>query len=137
MSRIALGFCVLGVIATASFGGRSAIRTLTPAQPALDELTSELIGKPAPELAKGEWINSSPLTLAELRGKVVLLEFWTYGCYNCSNTIPEMNRWQEKYSPKGLVILGVHTPEFEGEKTLKKRSTRRQREAHPVRGGHG
>jgi thiol-disulfide isomerase/thioredoxin len=70
-------------------------------------------GPLAPELAGGQgWINSEPLTLADLRGKVVLVDFWTYGCINCRNTLPAMRAWWEKYKDQGLVIVGVHTPEF-------------------------
>jgi len=63
------------------------------------------------------WINSKPLTIATLKGKVVLVDFWTYSCINCIRTIPYLNKWHEKYSGRGLVIIGVHTPEFafEGE----------------------
>src|SRR5262249_35582634 len=61
------------------------------------------------------WINSPPLTLAELRGKVVLIDFWTYSCINCLRTLPYIKDWYEKYHDKGLVIIGVHTPEFEFE----------------------
>lgn len=70
----------------------------------------------APELAAGRWINSEPLALEKLRGKVVLLDFWTYSCINCIRTLPYLKQWHEKYSGKGLVIIGVHTPEFEFEK---------------------
>jgi thiol-disulfide isomerase/thioredoxin len=80
--------------------------------------THEWIGKQAPELSKGAWINSEPLTLEGLRGKVVLLEFWTYGCSNCRNTLPFVKEWHKKYSGDGFRIIGVHTPEFEGEKRL-------------------
>jgi thiol-disulfide isomerase/thioredoxin len=72
----------------------------------------------APELTDpGEWINSEPLTLEGLRseGKVVLIDFWTYTCINCIRTLPYLKEWHEKYADKGLVILGVHTPEFEFE----------------------
>ena len=58
------------------------------------------------------WINSEPLTLNSLKGRVVFLDFWTYGCYNCQNTLPEMKKLHAKYGNKGLVIVGVHTPEF-------------------------
>jgi thiol-disulfide isomerase/thioredoxin len=58
------------------------------------------------------WINTDPLTLDELRGKVVLIDFWTYTCVNCIRTFPYLNEWQRKYSDRGLVIIGVHTPEF-------------------------
>jgi peptide-methionine (R)-S-oxide reductase len=74
----------------------------------------------APEFAKGTWINSGPLTIKGLSGRVVLVEFWTYGCYNCRNTLPFVNRWHERYSDKGLTIVGVHSPEFEGERDVDK-----------------
>ncbi|HEV8405871.1 MAG TPA: thioredoxin family protein [Nitrososphaera sp.] len=71
----------------------------------------------APEVAEiSGYINSDPITLADLNGKVVLVDFWTYSCINCIRTIPYLNAWHEKYADKGLVILGVHTPEFEFEK---------------------
>lgn len=74
-------------------------------------------GIPAPELIQGgEWFNSEPLQLAELEGKVVLVDFWTYSCINCIRTLPYLRAWHEKYSDKGLVIIGVHSPEFEFEK---------------------
>ncbi len=68
----------------------------------------------------GAWINSAPLKLADLssQGKVVLIDFWTYGCYNCSNTLPYMKQWWDKYKDQGLVIVGVHTPEFDSEHVL-------------------
>lgn len=72
---------------------------------------------PAPELIQGgEWFNSEPLTLASLKGKVVLLDFMTYSCINCIRTFPYLNEWHTKYKDDGFVILGVHTPEFEFEK---------------------
>ena len=71
----------------------------------------------APELEKiSGWINSEPLLIEELQGKVVLVDFWTYTCVNCIRTLPFLKEWHNKYADKGLVILGVHTPEFEFEK---------------------
>ena len=71
----------------------------------------------APELQGiSGWINSEPFTLASLREKVVLIDFWTYTCINCIRTFPYLRDWHEKYADKGLVIVGVHTPEFEFEK---------------------
>lgn len=71
----------------------------------------------APELIEGgRWFNSKPLKLSELRGKVVLIDFFTYTCINCIRTLPYLRDWHEKYKDKGLVIIGVHTPEFEFEK---------------------
>lgn len=75
--------------------------------------------KQAPELARiSGYINTEPITLAELKGKVVLVDFWTYSCINCIRTIPYLNAWHEKYADSGLVIVGVHTPEFEFEKNI-------------------
>ena len=64
------------------------------------------------------WFNSKPLTPAELRGKVVLVEFWTYTCVNWLRTLPYERAWAEKYKDHGLVVIGVHTPEFSFEKDL-------------------
>ncbi len=63
-----------------------------------------------------EWINSPPLTEKSLRGKVVLVQFWTYSCINWLRTMPYVRAWDEKYRDKGLVIIGVHSPEFDFEK---------------------
>ncbi len=71
----------------------------------------------APELiAGGQWFGSAPLTINSLRDKVVLVDFWTYTCINCIRTLPYMKMWDKKYRDHGLVIIGVHTPEFEFEK---------------------
>jgi len=59
-----------------------------------------------------EWLNSPPLTVQSLRGKVVLVDFWTYSCINCLRTLPYVRQWAEKYRDDGLVVIGVHTPEF-------------------------
>jgi thiol-disulfide isomerase/thioredoxin len=63
-----------------------------------------------------EWLNSRPLTVPELRGKVVLVDFWTYTCINWLRTLPYVRAWSEKYKDKGLVVIGVHAPEFSFEK---------------------
>ena len=74
----------------------------------------------APEIISGgEWFNSDPLGVEELRGKVVLIDFWTYSCINCQRTFPYLRDWWNKYQDKGLVIIGVHSPEFEFEKNPK------------------
>ncbi len=64
------------------------------------------------------WINSPPLKMQEFKGKVVLIDFWTYSCINCIRTLPYIIDWDQKYRSKGLVIIGVHSPEFEFEKKL-------------------
>ncbi|MBX5161217.1 MULTISPECIES: cytochrome c biogenesis protein DipZ [unclassified Rhizobium] len=65
-----------------------------------------------------EWLNSEPLTTEQLRGKVVLVDFWTYSCINCIRTIPYVRAWAEKYVDQGLVVIGVHAPEFAFEKKI-------------------
>jgi thiol-disulfide isomerase/thioredoxin len=63
------------------------------------------------------WFNSRPLNIADLRGKVVLVDFWTYGCVNCVNTLPHVTELYAKYKDRGLVVVGVHTPEFPFERS--------------------
>lgn len=62
------------------------------------------------------WLNSDPLTIASLKGKVVLVDFWTYTCINCIRTLPYVTKWYDTYKDQGLVVVGVHTPEFSFEK---------------------
>jgi cytochrome c biogenesis protein CcdA/thiol-disulfide isomerase/thioredoxin len=65
-----------------------------------------------------QWLNSEPLTAEQLRGKVVLVDFWTYSCINCIRTVPYVRAWAEKYKDQGLVVIGVHAPEFAFEKKI-------------------
>jgi thiol-disulfide isomerase/thioredoxin len=81
-------------------------------------VTEESKAPAAPELSEGSWINSEPLTLKSLRGRVVLIEFWTFACYNCRNTLPVLNKWNAEYRDKGLTIIGVHTPELDYERNI-------------------
>ena len=72
---------------------------------------------PAPDFAGIKtWLNSPPLSLAGLKGKIVVVDFWTYSCVNCIRTLPYLRTWHEAYSDLGLVIVGVHRPEFDFEK---------------------
>ena len=80
----------------------------------LPELPVE--GKAAEIVGIDSWINSEPLSLEELKGKVVLVDFWTYSCINCIRTFPHLSSWYEKYKDDGFVLLGIHSPEFEFEK---------------------
>lgn len=74
---------------------------------------------PAPEITGiSAWINSTPLTIKQLHGKVVLIDFWTYSCINCVRTLPYIISWDQKYRQQGLVIIGVHSPEFLFEQNL-------------------
>lgn len=74
---------------------------------------------PAPELTNEVWLNvDSPLRLADLRGKVVALEMWTFGCINCQHVMPSLKEWDKTYRDQGLVIIGNHYPEFSFEADL-------------------
>ena len=74
---------------------------------------------PAPELRDvSAWINSDPVKLADWKGQVVVVHFFTHGCINCIHNYPHMKAWQEKYAGKGVMILGIHTPEVAAEKDL-------------------
>ena len=81
-------------------------------------VTDETKAATAPEISNGIWINSEPLTLKGLHGRVVLIEFWTFACYNCRNTLPSLKKWDAQYRDKGLTIVGVHTPELDFERDL-------------------
>jgi thiol-disulfide isomerase/thioredoxin len=63
------------------------------------------------------WLNSPPLTMPQLRGKVVLVDFWTYSCINCVRTLPYVKSWYAKYKNQGLVVVGIHTPEYPFERS--------------------
>jgi cytochrome c biogenesis protein CcdA/thiol-disulfide isomerase/thioredoxin len=143
--RRALGIAVLAAVAAVAFGlDRGVLTRLSLAstggleQRLLDRIhpsnqtkkivlnqTIDVSGSAVPSLAGATaWINlptnspinSAPLTLESLRGKVVLVDFWTYSCINCLRTLPYIKAWNEKYKDSGLVIIGVHTPEFPFEK---------------------
>lgn len=82
------------------------------------------VGEKAPEITGiVNWVNSPPLSLMDLKGKVVLIDFWTYSCINCLRTLPYITKWYEDYKDKGLMVIGVHTPEFEFEKDPKNVAT--------------
>src|SRR3569832_802396 len=72
-------------------------------------ITEETKAPTAPEISNGVWINSEPLALKGLHGRVVLLEFWTFACYNCRNTLPTIKKWDAQYRDIGLTTIGVHT----------------------------
>lgn len=73
-------------------------------------------GIPAPEISNEIWLNAPRQQLKDLRGKVVMVEFWTFGCYNCRNIEPYVKQWHTKYADKGLVVIAIHSPEFSYEK---------------------
>ena len=73
----------------------------------------------APELRDVErWINSEPTSMADLKGRVVALHFWAFGCSNCVNNLPHYKDWHARFARQGLVVLGIHTPETAAERSL-------------------
>ena len=88
-------------------------------EPAMPKVASLPDLGPAPELTNDIWLNvDSPLRIANLQGKVVIVEMWTFGCINCKNVIPSLKDWHSKYADQGLVIIGNHYPEFSYERDL-------------------
>jgi thiol-disulfide isomerase/thioredoxin len=97
--------------ATSAFSGDASRPLETPIVAAAAQAT-------APDfVGLGNWFNSAPLKLADLRGKVVLVNFWTYGCVNCVNTLPHVTELYAKYKDRGFVVVGIHTPEFPFERS--------------------
>jgi thiol-disulfide isomerase/thioredoxin len=88
------------------------------AAPAVAAETLPVEGTLPPLSGAVEWLNSPPLTAESLKGKVVLVDFWTYSCINCLRSIPYVRAWAEKYKDQGLVVIGVHAPEFPFEKNI-------------------
>ncbi|KAJ33477.1 cytochrome C biogenesis protein [Agrobacterium tumefaciens] len=93
--------------ATAPDGDAAAMRPALPVEGTAPSLDGAV-----------EWLNSPPLAREDLRGKVVLIDFWTYSCINCIRTLPYVRAWAEKYRDQGLVVIGVHAPEFAFEKKI-------------------
>src|SRR5690349_24022537 len=110
--RISKDFVMLaGIRKAAACAGLAACAAIAPAHAAAPA-SADINANAAPEFAGiDKWLNSEPLTLAQLRGKVVLVDFWTFACGNCVNTLPAVKSWHARYKDKGLVVVGVHTPE--------------------------
>jgi len=89
------------------------------------------VGMKAPDITNKTWLNSAPLHLSNLKGNVVMVEFWTFGCYNCRNVEPYVKQWHQKYAEKGLVIIGVHSPEFSHERQVE--NVKRYIHEHDIR----
>lgn len=120
--RKILGAIIIASVLAMIYGEGLPSASATPVTASSDQTLQLLNGVtpyPAPKIAGiSGWINSKPLTLDELKGKVVLIDFWTYSCINCIRTLPYLKDWYQKYHDQGLVIIGVHTPEFEFEKNF-------------------
>ncbi|MEK9141209.1 MAG: redoxin domain-containing protein [Nitrospirota bacterium] len=90
-----------------------------------------IVGKPAPDITSETWLNSAPLRMTDLRGKVVMVEFWTFGCYNCRNVEPYVKQWYRQYMDQGFVVIGVHSPEFSHEREIE--NVKRYMVEHDIR----
>ena len=98
----------------------ASVAALTFAAPPMGGAVKAGEARQAPEFQQIDtWLNSEPLKLEALRGKVVLVDFWTYTCINCLNHLPYVQEWHQKYKDQGLVVVGVHTPEFAYEKSTR------------------
>ena len=120
---------VIGVPIETSAEDKSVVQPMTPAAVKLP------IEGEFPSLGGAtEWLNSPPLTAAGLRGKVVLIDVWTYTCINWLRTLPYVRAWAEKYKNQGLVVIGVHSPEFEFEKNVEnvRRQAKGMRVDYPI-----
>jgi len=114
MKRIILGFFALILFGCSS--ARDGVQQMD--SPMLKTASLPDLGL-APELTNDTWLNvDAPLRLADLRGKVVIVEMWTFGCINCQHVMPSLKEWHSKYKDQGLVIIGNHFPEFSYEKDL-------------------
>src|SRR4030095_14155137 len=113
--RLIMKRIILGLFALLLFGCSSAKET--------DSTILKTASLPdlgvAPELMNETWLNvDAPLRIADLRGKVVIVEMWTFGCINCQNVMPSLKEWHAKYKDEGLVIIGNHFPEFSFEQDI-------------------
>ena len=101
-------------------------------QSSLESISNEFFASNLSDIE--DWVNEQPMTLKELRGNVILLDFWTYSCVNCIRTLPYLRSWYERYGEDGLMIIGIHSPEFDFEKSLPnvKREVRRLNVPWPI-----
>lgn len=107
------------LVPTFQAGANGSANAVKLGQPASAAAKAELPPGPnAPAIVSDTWLNSAPLTPQELRGKVVLVEFWTFDCINCQHTIPYIRALYVKYRAEGLVVIGVHSPELPFEHDL-------------------
>jgi thiol-disulfide isomerase/thioredoxin len=103
----------------AALGAVAALAAISSTGVAAGVQTTQQTGAQAPDFAGiDNWINSAPLDLKQLRGKVVLVDFWTFDCINCAHTLPHVKELYSRYRDKGLVVVGVHTPEYTFERDL-------------------
>ena len=131
-NQVLLAAILAGAIGAAietSAEDKRVVQQLTP-----DAARSPIEGELSSLGSATEWLNSPPLSAASLRGKIVLIDFWTYTCINWLRSLPYVRAWAEKYRDQGLVVIGVHTPEFAFEKDIDnvRRAAQDMRLAYPI-----
>ncbi len=107
---------ILSACSVQGSASQTSPKTATPAPAPIQmevQATAPLLQNKSDFYGLGPWINSEPIgSLDDLRGRIVLLEFWTFGCVNCAQSLPYVQQWHEKYKDQGLTIIGIHSPEF-------------------------
>ena len=114
-----LKIAAVAAATVAALGAVAALAAFASTTGASGLNAAQQIGTQAPDFTGiDNWLNSAPLDLRQLRGKVVLVEFWTFDCINCAHTLPHVKDWYARYRDKGLVVVGVHTPEYTFERDI-------------------
>ncbi|MBA2749447.1 MAG: thioredoxin family protein [Tatlockia sp.] len=136
-----LGLGILGAGATTAIGvGTQRKNPIATSLPTLAATKPEapvlaVSGKALPDFQGiQQWLNSDPLSIAELKGSVVLIQFWTFACINCQRTLPHITQWHRQYAAQGLKVIGIHTPEFAFERDPNniKRALKQHQITYPV-----
>ena len=143
LTYLGLGVVSAGAATAFRFDNRKdSMTSIAPTQvPATDAtLDSESAalpsgGKALPNFEGiSQWLNSAPLSVADLKGRVVLVQFWTFACINCQRTLPHIVQWHRQYAAQGLRVIGIHTPEFAFERDVNniKRAVQQHKITYPV-----
>lgn len=137
------GLGVVGVGATATaFPNLKKVSDISPSPPNSNNTQKAKVvaanppaGKNLPEFEGiSQWLNSTPLAIANLKDNVVLIQFWTFACINCQRTLPYITKWHRQYAAQGLKVIGIHTPEFAFERDINniKRALQKHQITYPV-----
>ena len=114
-SLMALTALIAVAISAVAVSHRTTPGTITSLAATNDIASLPVLTDVAPAVTATGWLNTAPLDAQDLKGKVVLYDFWTFGCINCVNTLPHVKAWDERYRADGLIVLSIHTPEFDYE----------------------
>lgn len=134
---LGLGILGAGAASALKLGTRqqSPMTTSLPAATKPETAVLAANGKSLPDFQGiQQWLNSNPLSIADLKGNVVLIQFWTFACINCQRTLPHITQWHRQYASQGLKVIGIHTPEFAFERDPNniKRALQQHQITYPV-----